>query len=162
MVEEKTIVKLSAITGVLFAALMYLVLVFVKRASAFWMAIVAGALFAACLVIVLVVYNRGLKKKYAAVEAELTSRVMYIENGNFEYGDGKIRNGNLYFCEDDLVIASFDGKPYFTVKIEKGDISRIEFESGCMTLFTKDNHALLAALPDADEIAEMLKNTGWI
>ena len=38
-------------------------------------------------------------KKYAEFEKKITSPVFYKTNGNFNLGNGKVKNGNIYFAK---------------------------------------------------------------
>ena len=42
-------------------------------------------------------------KAAAKLEKEIVSPIFYKTNGNFNLGNGKIKNGNIYFCEAGIV-----------------------------------------------------------
>ena len=108
----KAKVFLSAFTGFLFGLIGYFVLLLLDIDQPFQLAALSGLLFALLLFPVLVVYGNIMDKRYAKFEKEITSPIFYKTNGNFNLGNGKVKNGNVYFCEAGIVCVCLEEKPY--------------------------------------------------
>ena len=54
--------------------------------------------------------SNTLQLQMEVFEKEITSPVFYKTNGNFNLGNGKVKNGNIYFCEAGIVCVSLEEK----------------------------------------------------
>ena len=101
-------------------------------------------------------------KKYAEFEKEITSPIFYKTNGNFNLGNGKVKNGNIYFCEVGIVCLCLDEKPYTLDEILLQDVDRYQFDDVHLNIFTKDGRLFVITLPDAKNVIKTLKEKDWI
>ena len=158
----KAKVFLSVFTGFLFGLIGYFVLLLSDIAQPFQLAVMSGLLFALLLFPVLVVYGNIMDKRYAKFEKEITSPIFYKTNGNFNLGNGKVKNGNIYFCEAGIVCVCLDEKPYILDEILLQDVERYQFDSIHLNIFAKDGRIFVITLPDAQKVIEVLREKEWI
>ena len=155
-------VFLSAFTGFLFGLIGYFVLLLLDIDQPFQLAALSGLLFALLLFPVLVVYGNIMDKRYAKFEKEITSPIFYKTSGNFNLGNGKIKNGNIYFCEAGIVCVCLEEKPYTLDEILLQDIDRYTYTFSQLNVFTNDGRLFVITVPRADEIIDLLMRKGWI
>ncbi len=153
---------LSAVTGFFFALIAYFLLTYLEISNALVLAVFCGALFTLILYTFLLFYGRFLDKKYAEFEKAITSPVFYKTNGNFNLGNGKLKNGNIYFCEAGIVCVCLDEKPYTLEEILLQDVDHYQFDDIHLNIFTKDGRLFVITLPDAKNIIKALKEKNWI
>ena len=153
---------LSIITGLFFGLIGYFVLLLLDIDQPFQLAALSGLLFALLLFPVLVVYGNIMDKRYAKFEKEITSPIFYKTNGNFNLGNGKVKNGNVYFCEDGIVCICLEDKPYTLNEILLQDIERFQFDNIHLNIFAKDGRMFILTAPDAAKIIEVLRQKGWV
>ena len=153
---------LSAVLGVLFGLLGYYVFLQLGFDQPFQLASLTGLLFALLLILVLDVYGRIMDRRYAKFEKEITSPIFYRTNGNFNLGNGKVKNGNIYFCEAGIVCVCLEDKPYSLDEILLQDIERYQFDNIHLNIFAKDGRFFVITLPDAQKIMEVLREKDWI
>lgn len=158
----KAKVFLSAFTGFLFGLIGYFVLLLLGIAQPFQLAVLSGLLFALLLFPVLAVYGNIMDKRYAKFEKEITSPIFYKTNGNFNLGNGKIKNGNIYFCEAGIVCVCLEDKPYTLDEILLQNIDHYTYTFSRLNIFTKDGMLFVITVPKADEIIDLLMRKGWI
>ena len=158
----KAKVFLSAFTGFLFGLIGYFVLLLLDIDQPFQLAALSGLLFALLLFPVLVVYGNIMDKRYAKFEKEITSPIFYKTSGNFNLGNGKIKNGNIYFCEAGIVCVCLEEKPYTLDEILLHDIDRYTYTFSQLNVFTNDGRLFVITVPRADEIIDLLMRKGWI
>ena len=158
----KAKVFLSAFTGFLFGLIGYFVLLLLDIDQPFQLAALSGLLFALLLFPVLVVYGNIMDKRYAKFEKEITSPIFYKTSGNFNLGNGKIKNGNIYFCEAGIVCVCLEEKPYTLDEILLQDIDRYTYTFSQLNVFTNDGRLFVITVPRADEIIDLLIQKGWI
>ena len=158
----KAKVFLSAFTGFLFGLIGYFVLFLLDIDQPFQLAALSGLLFALLLFPVLVVYGNIMDKRYAKFEKEITSPIFYKTNGNFNLGNGKVKNGNVYFCEAGIVCVCLEEKPYTLDEILLQDIDRYTYTFSQLNVFTNDGMLFVITVPKADEIIDLLMRKGWI
>jgi hypothetical protein len=101
-------------------------------------------------------------KRYAKFEKEITSPIFYKTNGNFNLGNGKVKNGNVYFCEAGIVCVCLEEKPYTLDEILLQDIERFQFDNIHLNIFAKDGRMFVLTAPDAAKIIEVLRQKGWV
>ena len=158
----KAKVFLSAFTGFLFGLIGYFVLLLLDIDQPFQLAALSGLLFALLLFPVLVVYGNIMDKRYAKFEKEITSPIFYKTNGNFNLGNGKVKNGNVYFCEAGIICVCLEEKPYTLDEILLQDIDRYTYTFLQLNVFTNDGRLFVITVPRADEIIDLLMRKGWI
>jgi len=158
----KAKVFLSAFTGFLFGLFVYFVLLLFDIDQPFQLAVISGLLFALLLFPVRVVYGNIMEKRYAKFEKEITSPIFYKTNGNFNLGNGKIKNGNIYFCEAGIVCVCLEEKPYTLDEILLQDVERYQFDNIHLNIFAKDGRIFVITLPDAQKVIEVLQEKEWI
>lgn len=154
--------SVHAFTGFLFGLIGYFVLLLLDIDQPFQLAVLSGLLFALLLFPVLVVYGQIMDKRYAKFEREIASPIFYETNGNFNLGNGKIKNGNIYFCEAGIVCICLEDKPYSLDEILLQDIERYQFDNIHLNIFAKDGRIFVITLSDAQKIIEVLREKGWI
>ena len=153
---------LSIITGLFFGLIGYFVLLLLDIDQPFQLAALSGLLFALLLFPVLVVYGNIMDKRYAKFEKEITSPIFYKTNGNFNLGNGKVKNGNVYFCEDGIVCVCLEEKPYTLDEILLQNIDHYTYTFTQLNVFTNDGRLFVITVPKADEIIDLLMRKGWI
>ena len=153
---------LSVITGFFFGFLGYFVLLLLDIDQPFQLAALSGLLFALLLFPVLVVYGNIMDKRYAKFEKEITSPIFYKTSGNFNLGNGKIKNGNIYFCEAGIVCVCLEEKPYTLDEILLQNIDHYTYTFSELNVFTNDGRLIVITVPRADEIIDLLMRKGWI
>ncbi len=153
---------LSAITGFFFGLITYFLLQYWEIDYALLISVFAGLLFYILLFVFLLVYGKIMDKKYAEFEKEITSPIFYKTNGNFNLGNGKVKNGNIYFCEAGIVCLCLDEKPYTLDEILLQDIDRYQFDDIHLNIFAKDGRLFVITLPDAKNVIKTLKEKDWI
>ena len=158
----KTKAVLSAITGFLFGLITYFLLRYLELDDALLISAWGGLLVYILLLSFLLVYGKIMDKKYAEFEKEITSPIFYKTNGNFNLGNGKVKNGNIYFCEAGIVCLCLDEKPYTLDEILLQDVDRYQFDDIHLNIFTKDGRLFVITLPDAKNVIKTLKEKDWI
>ena len=153
---------LSIITGLFFGLIGYFVLLLLDIDQPFQLAALSGLLFALLLFPFLVVYGNIMDKRYAKFEKEITSPIFYKTNGNFNLGNGKVKNGNVYFCEDGIVCVCLEEKPYTLDEILLQNIDHYTYTFSELNVFTNDGRLFVITVPRADEIIDLLMRKGWI
>ena len=155
-------VFLSAFTGFFFGLIGYFVLFLLDIDHAFQLAVLCGLLFALLLFPILVVYGNIMDKRYAKFEKEITAPIFYKTNGNFNLGNGKVKNGTIYFCEAGIVCVCLDEKPYTLDEILLQNIDHYTYTFTQLNIFTNDDRLFVITVPKADEIIDILMRKGWI
>jgi hypothetical protein len=158
----KAKVLLSAITGFFFGLITYFLLQYLEMDDALLISGLGGFLSYILLFVFLLVYGKIMDKKYAEFEKEITSPVFYKTNGNFNLGNGKVKNGNVYFCEAGIVCLCLEEKPYTLDEILLQDVDRYQFDDIHLNIFTKDGRLFVITLPDAKNVIKTLKEKDWI
>lgn len=157
----KSYLTLSGFAGVLFGVLSYFICKAVLPAHALLVGIVVGILSAAVLLPTLILQEKAMNKKYAAFEATITSPIFLKANGNFTMV-GRVRNGNIYFCEKGIIFASLDQSPTAIEQLLRHEIQRYEFDQAHMNVFATDGRKFLITTPDAQKIFATLKERNWV
>ncbi len=158
----KTKACLSAITGLFFALIAYFTLQYFEIKNALLFSFFGGLLFFILLLLYLHVYGKIIDNRYSRLEEEITSPVFYKTNGNFNLGNGKVKNGNIYFCEEGIVCLCLDEKPYTLDEILLQDVDHYQFDDIHLNIFAKDGRLFVITLPDAKNIVTVLKEKDWI
>ena len=153
---------LSVITGFFFGLIGYFVLLLLDIDQPFQLAVMSGLLSALLLFPFLVVYEKIMEKRYAKFEKEITSPIFYKANGNFNLGNGKVKNGNIYFCETGIICVCLEEKPYTLDEILLQNIDHYTYTFSELNIFTNDGRLFVITVPRADEIIDLLMRKGWI
>ncbi len=153
---------LSATTGFFFGWFTYFVLQYLEMEDALLISVFGGLLFYILLFIFLLVYGKIMDKKYAEFEKEINSPIFYKTNGNFNLGNGKVKNGNIYFCEAGIVCLCLDEKPYTLDEILLQDVDHYQFDDIHLNIFTKDERVFVITLSDAKNVIKTLREKDWI
>lgn len=148
---------LSAFTGFLFGLIGYFVLILLEIEKALMIAVFGGSIFALWLFAVLIIYGHIIDKRYEKIEKDITSPVFYKTNGNFNLGNGKLKNGNIYFCEAGIVCICLEEKPYTLDQILWQDIEQFQYDNIHFNIITKDARAFILTTPDAAKIISVLR-----
>ena len=109
-----------------------------------------------------VLYRKHLDKRYAQAEAQIPYPIFYKTNGNFDLGGGRIKNGNIYFCDAGIVCVSMEEKPYALDEILVREIHKISFDTIHLHIHTKDGRLFKITLPDASDVVNVLIEKGWV
>ena len=158
----KTKAFLAAFGGIFFGLIGYFVLPLLDIDQPFQLAVLSGLLFALLLFSFLVVYGNIMDKRYAKFEKEITSPIFYKTNGNFNLGNTKVKNGNIYFCEAGIVCVSLEEKPYTLDEILLQNIDHYTYTFSELNVFTNDGRLFVITVPRADKIIDLLMRKGWI
>ena len=153
---------LSVITGFFFGLIGYFLLLLLNIDQPFQLAALSGLLFALLLFPVLVVYGNIMDNRYAKIEKEITSPIFYKTNGNFNLGNGKVKNGNVYFCEAGIGCVCLEEKTYTLDEILLQNIDHYSYTFSELNVFTNDGRLFVITVPRADEIIDLLMRIGWI
>ena len=153
---------LSAITGLFFGFTTYFVLRYIEESDAFLFAVIGGLFFYLVLFVFLIMHEKTMDKKYAEFEKKILSPVFHKTNGNFKLHNGKIKNANIYFCEDGIALISLDEKPYIMEEIQRSNIYRIQCVDIHFNINTGDGNFYIITMPDAKEVFRKLKERDWI
>ena len=151
---------LSAVCGVMFAIPTFLILIFIMPEYALRLAVVAGLAFMLLLFPFLVISEHIMSKKYAKFETTLTAPVLYQTNGNIRLGK-KVKNGNLYFCENGVVFASLEEKPHVIHRLLFKDIEKCEFVFIHVNIHMNNGKIYQYQIPDVPQAQETLEEKGW-
>ena len=143
---------LSAITGLFFGFTTYFVLRYIEESDAFLFAVIGGLFFYLVLFVFLIMHEKTMDKKYAEFEKKILSPVFHKTNGNFKLHNGKIKNANIYFCEDGIALISLDEKPYIMEEIKRSNIYRIQCDDIHFNINTSDGKFYIITMPDAIEV----------
>lgn len=157
----KAKIFLSVFCGALFGIMTFLICIFILPEEALGLALMTGVLFALFLLPVLIYDEKKPNKKYLKLEKEISSVVFYKANGDFNLGKS-VRNGNIYFCENGIIFASFDQKPFAVEEVLLPFIEKYEFDDIHMNIYTKDERKFLITTADAKEVLKILKERRWI
>lgn len=152
----------SAVTSLLFALAAFVVMKCLHMEDALLFSILSALLFYMVIFGFLSFYMKSVNKKYAAFEKGLPSPVFFKANGNFHLPEGKMKNGNIYFCDNCIICACLEETPHTIELIQLQDISRFQFGDVQLAIHTQDSHALLVTTPDVDALMKALEEKTWI
>lgn len=158
----KTKIILSAIMGFFFGLAGYFIFLFVDLNPPFHLSVVCGLSCSLLLFMFLIAYEDFMNKRYAKFEKEITSPIFYKANGNFKLHNTKIKNANIYFCDDRIVLISVEEKPYIVEEIQKSNIYRIQCDDIYFNINTSDGKFYIITMPDAKMVFDKLKEKDWI
>lgn len=158
----RAIIFLSAIIAIAFAIPTLIILLFILPEYALQISLIAGC-FAFILMSILLAINVALdKRKYAKFESKIKTPVFFKANGNFRFGK-KVRNGNVYFCEDGvIIIALLDEKPYIREALLLSDVEKLSVDGFSLLILMKDGTSYSATVSTAAELETSLAEHGWM
>ena len=151
---------ISAIAGAMFAAPAFLILIFIVPEIALQLSLAGGLLSMLALFSYLVIHERIVNKKFSKFEATITSPVLYKTNGSIRLGK-QVKPGNIYFCENGVVFASLEEKPFITHHLLFDDIEKWEFVFIHVNIHMKDGKIFQYQIPDVPEAQKTLEEKGW-
>lgn len=152
---------LSAITALFFALAGYFVMLLLNVDHPFVFAGLSSLLCYLLMFPLWVIYEKVMNKRYAKIEKEITSPVFFKANSNFNLANGKVKNGNIYFCDVGIICVSGE-KPYTLDEIPLQNISRITHTLSHLTICTSDGRLFIITTPKAKEIVAILTQKGRI
>lgn len=158
----RAIIFLSAIIAIAFAIPTLIILLFILPEYALQISLIAGC-FAFILMSIFLAINVALdKRKYARFESKIKTPVFFKANGNFIFGK-KVRNGNVYFCEDGvIIIALLDEKPYIREALLLSDVEQLSVDGFSLLILMKDGTSYSATVSTAAELETSLAKHGWM
>ena len=158
----RAIIFLSAIIAIAFAIPTLIILLFILPEFALQISLIAGC-FAFILMSIFLAINVALdKRKYAKFESKIKTPVFFKANGNFIFGK-KVRNGNVYFCEDGvIIIALLDEKPYIREALLLSDVEKLSVYGFSLLILMKDGTSYSATVSTAAELETSLAKHGWM
>ena len=158
----RAIIFLSAIIAIAFAIPTLIILLFILPEYALQISLIAGC-FAFILMSIFLAINVALdKRKYSRFESKIKTPVFFKANGNFRFGK-KVRNGNVYFCEDGvIIIALLDEKPYIREALLLSDVEKLSVDGFSLLILMKDGTSYSATVSTAAELETSLAKHGWM
>ena len=161
MMTSKKIFALSAEVSATFAAVAYLIFSFIIPEDALLLALFCGVGFYVLLAGYMLIHSAVVGKRYEKAEKNITSPVRYKANGNFMIGDGgQTINGNIYFCDETVVFAALETKPYAAEEIYYNEIEMFSYDDSHFSFFVKDGRVFYVMVPYASEIVDILEEKG--
>ena len=100
-------------------------------------------------------------KRYAAFEAGIQAPFFHRMNANIKFGKS-LRNGNLYFCESSIILASLDEKPTLVEELPLDSITRFTFDEIHMEIHVRDGRVFRLTSPEIEETYAALQSKNWI
>lgn len=153
---------ITAVVSVFFAIAAYILcLQFDVQSNILLLSLLAGILFGIGLFLSLVVNGRRMEKRYRALEGNIVSPVFYQTNGNFNLGS-KIRNGNIYFCENGILFALLDERPPILEELPVNRIESFAFDGVKLLIRTVEGERYIITTPDVPGVQAALQGKHWI
>ena len=152
---------LTWIVGVIAAIPTYIILRLVHVARPFPWTVVGVCTLMLILYPILRLSVYKTDKRYSAFEAELRSPFFHRMNANIKLGK-HIRNGNLYFCEQSIILASLDEKPTLVEELSRDSITRFTFDEIHMEIHVQDGRVFHLTSPEIRETYTALQSKNWI
>lgn len=147
---------LSVLIGFVLGILTFFLMLLILPSYALLLALLIFAAASLVIHIVLVVEEKRSDKRYAKLEQNITSPVFFKVNGNFTIGKLFV-NGNVYFCEQGILLLSIEKKPCLYEEIQGKDILKCEFDELRMHLYTKDGREFHIMTPEAPEAEQAIQ-----
>ena len=153
-------ILISLIVGAAGGSAAALVGLFLAPDIAIWLGLLAFAVIALALHAVMSITEARMEKQFALIERGLTSPVLYQTIANFQHGRDVV-SGKVIVCRDRIVFASVEITPFSVQEIAAEQIARFELDEIHLRLFAKDGRVYHMVLPDAPEIAQVIRETYW-
>lgn len=158
----RAIILLSAMIGVMVAIPTLIILLFILPEYALQISLLAGCFAFILMSIFLAIHSVLDKRKYAKFESKIKTPVFCKANGIFRF-DKKVRNGNVYFCEEGVIIISLlDEKPYIREVLLLSDVEKLSVEGFFLLILMKDGTSYSATISTAAELETSLAEHGWM
>ena len=158
----RAIILLSAMIGVMLAIPTLIILLFILPEYALQISLLAGCFAFILMSIFLAIHSVLDKRKYAKFESKIKAPVFCKANGNFIFGK-KVRNGNVYFCEEGVIIISLlDEKPYIREVLLLSDVEELSVDGFFLLILMKDGTSYSATVSTAAELETSLAEHGWM
>lgn len=122
--------------------------------------LLAFGVIALALHIVLSITEFRMEKQFAEIERALPVPVLYKTIANFQLGRDVV-SGKVFLCRDRIVFASVEKTPFSVQEIAADQIARLEQDEIRLRLFTKDGKEYRLVLPDAQDMAQVIKENYW-
>ena len=152
---------MTLITGGIAAIPTYIVLHLLHVNNAGLWTVIAACGLMLLLYPILRISGHRTNQKYAAFEAGFKAPFFHRMNANIRFG-GSLRNGNLYFCESSIILASLDEKPTLIEELPLEQIERFTFEDIHMEIHVRDGRVFRLTSADIEETREALKARKWV
>lgn len=153
---------LSAAFGIPFGGAMYLIYRVMGINIGYSLTLLAMTASTLLCFLAMVISKKVLDKRYAQIEAQIPYPIFYRTNGNFDLGGGKVKNGNLYFCDAGIVCVCTETKPYTLDEILVQDVFKISFDTVHLHIHTRDGRLFKITTADAAIVIELLKEKDWV
>ena len=154
-------IVLSGFLGIFFAVCGMLIFSQMGMAHPVLLGIAAGGLFAWLLTGAMGALLRRLERRTGEAEQQLPSPPLWQTTCNFRYGR-RVRNGTLYFCAEELVLLSLDGRPKLMLSTPRANITRISKDAPSeATVYTQEGTMSLSAI-DAEAVQEFVRQKQWL
>jgi len=112
------------------------------------------------LFVYLLIHEKILQKKQNKVKAELTSPVIFCINGNTNLA-GRVRNCVVYFCRDNIVLATLDGRPSIIVSLPRQDIAFWRLGEYHIELACLDDRNYQITTPQIELVRAIIQSGSW-
>lgn len=152
---------LTLITGVIASIPTYIVLRLLHISDAALWTVIAACGFMLVLYPLLRLAGHRTNKKYAAFEAGFKAPFFHRMNANIKFG-GTLRNGNLYFCESGIIMASLDERPTLIEELPLEQIERFTFADVHMEIHVRDGRVFRLTSSEIAETHAALKARKWV
>ena len=151
---------LSLIVGAVSGAVALVVGLLLAPDIAILLGLLAFAVIVIALHIILSVTEFRMEKQFDVIERALQSPVLYKTLANFQLGRDVV-SGKVFVCRDRIVFASVEKTPFSVQEIAAEQLERFDLDDIHLRLFTKDGKEYRLVLPDAPEIAQVIRETYW-
>ena len=152
--------QISAIFCAVFGFAIYLIMLRLNR-DLWWLCFVAGAGLLALVAAYLIGYERLVTNRFTKAVAQTGAKVLFQTPGNFltEYGK---RVGNIYFCEDRIILVSLNKRPRLTIEIYADDVLTFTIPRTVqLNLQMKDGSQKTIHTTDAGMLGALLRKKPW-
>ena len=152
---------LPLVTGAITAIPAYIVFRLLHFDHPFLWTVIAACGFMLILYPILRISGHRPNQKYAAFEAAFKAPFFHRMNANIKFGSS-LRNGNLYFCDSCIVLASLDEKPTLIEELPLEQIERFTFDDIHMEIHVRDGRIFRLTSSEIEETRKALKARKWV
>ena len=133
---KKPIIFLSLLSAAVIAIPIFFVFMLIAPEHTIPLTLITTLSFCLALVTYMLIHMKVIGGKIQKAEAAIKSPVICKINGNFMHGK-LLKNGNLYFCNSEILLLSVDGRQYRS-QLSRDALDRIEVEHIHIIVFAKD------------------------
>lgn len=151
---------LSLIVGAVGGVVALVVGLLLAPNIAILLGLLAFAVIALALHVVLSVTEFRMEKQFSEIERALPVPVLYKTIANFQLGRDVV-SGKVFVCRDRIVFASVEKTPFSVQELAAEHIARFEQDDIHLRLFTKDGKEYRLVLPDAQNVAQVIRENYW-